>query len=92
MGSEIKERLKVMLSEIKGDKTLVEKITDSIDLINSVGLDSIQMVNFILLVEDEFGIEINFENFGLANLKNIEIFGQYIMDLKAKAEVSNLNV
>jgi acyl carrier protein len=88
----IKERLKTMIVEITGNESLSGNISDATDLINGVGLDSIQMVNLILMIEDEFAIEIDFENFNIENLKSIENFSQFITDLKGKREEKNLNV
>jgi acyl carrier protein len=82
MELDVKERLKTMIVEITGNESLSGNISDATDLINGVGLDSIQMVNLILMIEDEFSIEIDFENFNIENLKSIENFSQFITDLK----------
>jgi acyl carrier protein len=82
MELDVKERLKTMIVEITGNESLSGNISDATDLINGVGLDSIQMVNLILMIEDEFAIEIDFENFNIENLKSIENFSQFITDLK----------
>ncbi len=50
------------------------------------------MVNFILMIEDEFAIEIDFENFNIENLNSLENFTQFITDLKGKTELKNLSV
>ena len=91
MELDIKEKLKTMIVEITGNESLSGNITDATDLINGVGLDSIQMVNLILMIEDEFSIEIDFENFSIENLKSVENFSQFITELKEKKEVKNLN-
>ena len=88
----VKERLKKMIVEITGNESLNGNISDATDLIDGVGLDSIQMVNLILMIEDEFAIEIDFENFSMENLRNIENFSQYIADLKGNPEVKNMEI
>jgi acyl carrier protein len=60
---DLKSRIKRLLGEVTGDTSLPDRITESTDIINELGLDSIQMINFILMVEDELAIEIDFQNF-----------------------------
>ena len=84
MEIDIKDRLKSMLADISGNQSLRNEIKDTTDLIYGVGIDSIQMINFILKVEEEFAIEIDFDNFGIENMKNVEIFGEYISNLKTE--------
>lgn len=42
------------------------------------GLDSLQLINLILLVEDEYNIEIDFESFDYDLLDRIESFCEFI--------------
>jgi acyl carrier protein len=52
------DELNEIISELKGD--LVELSMDS-NLIDDFVLDSLQMINFILQIEDRFNIEIDFD-------------------------------
>lgn len=67
-----------ILSEIKNDPGLLETLNGDSDIINGVGLDSLQMINFVLRVEDEFEIEIDFDEFDLCHLNSIDSFVSYI--------------
>ncbi|MFD2876795.1 phosphopantetheine-binding protein [Paenibacillus rhizoplanae] len=49
-----------ILSEIKNNPELLLTATEATDIVNEVGLDSLQMINFILRIEDEFEIEFDF--------------------------------
>ena len=42
------------------------------------GMESLQILNFILQVEDEFGCEINFDDFDMEILGSIDTFCEYI--------------
>jgi acyl carrier protein len=77
---EYKERLIKILIEVTGNQGLAIDLPDSTDIINEIGLDSIQMINFVLLIEDEFRIEIDFENFNVSNLQSISVLCEYIAD------------
>jgi len=74
----MEERIKTILCEVKEDHSLMDNLCSSSDIINEVGLDSLQMINFILRVEDEFGIEIDFENFDISQISSIGTFCNYI--------------
>ncbi len=77
---DVKAKIKELLAEVTGDTALSGNLTDSSDLINEIGLDSIQMINFILMVEDEFGIEIDFENFDYTNFERFDSFCQFVSE------------
>lgn len=47
-------------------------------VIHDFGLDSLQMVNFFLNLEDEFNIAIDFENFDYKLLQSIQVLADYI--------------
>lgn len=64
-------------------KTMVdpEKINSfavDIDLVNDLQFDSLQTINFILAIEEEFGIEINFENFDFEMMESINKMSSFL--------------
>ena len=70
-----------ILSNLKNDKTLLTSLNAESDLINDVGLDSLEMINFILMVEDAFDIEINYETFDFTLLSSIDKISRYFEEL-----------
>lgn len=74
----VNEKLTQLLVEVTENSSLSNTITETTDIINEVGLDSIQMINFILLIEDEFDIQIDFENFDVENLCNLNTLGKFV--------------
>ena len=74
----MEEKIKSILCEVKDNYLLMDKLCSSTNIVNDVGLDSLQMINFILRVEDEFGIEIDFENFDISQVGSISTFCNYI--------------
>lgn len=75
------EQIIAIISEIKGDASLAATLNERSDLMVDAGLDSLQLINFILRIEDEFGVEIDFESFDLEHLRSVDRFVQFISGL-----------
>lgn len=69
-----------ILGEIKEDPAAAEEYSGDSRIIEEIGLDSLEMINFVLTVEDEFGIEINFDQFDYSNLEDVKTFAQFIYE------------
>ncbi|MBU3090201.1 acyl carrier protein [Clostridium gasigenes] len=67
-----------ILSEIKEDETLKNSLSSDSKIIDKVGLDSLQMINFILMVEEAFNIEIDYEEFDFDYLESINSFCSFL--------------
>nr|WP_275983454.1 acyl carrier protein [Paenibacillus hamazuiensis] len=74
----IHEKVISIICEIKNEPDLAGRLTASSDVLNDAGLDSLQLINFILRIEDEFGIEIDFDQFDMEHLQSIERFCEFI--------------
>lgn len=75
----MKEKIKEILCDIKSEDSLTkENITEDADIINDIGLDSLQLINFLLRVEDEFGIQVDFDNLDLKCFESLEAFCVFI--------------
>ena len=77
----MKTRVVELMARVKGDPSLVGKIGGSSHLVDDVGLDSLQMINLILLIENEFGIEIDFDSFQVDHLSSLDRFTEYLQGL-----------
>ena len=74
----MKEKIKQILGELKNDASFSEKFNDSSSIIDDLGLDSLQMINFFLKLEDELDLEIEFDAFDFAYLNSIETFCSFL--------------
>ncbi|CAH1191922.1 MULTISPECIES: acyl carrier protein [Paenibacillus] len=72
------ETLKNIIATVREDDSLRETLTLESDLINDVELDSLQMITFILGVEDAFGVEIVYEDLDLTCLRSIGAFMAFL--------------
>ncbi len=74
-----------IISQIKDDEQLVKDLNEHSNIMEDGGLDSLQMINFILKVEEKFGIEIDLEEFEFSHMESITAFCQYISKYEKKA-------
>ncbi|MDO3681710.1 acyl carrier protein [Paenibacillus ehimensis] len=68
-----------ILCQIKeGSPSLRERLTLETDLNDDVGLDSLQMINFMVKVEEELRIEIDYDEFDYSHLRSIGTFIDFL--------------
>jgi len=67
----MQETIKKILSEVKDTPVALITLSDDTDIINDIGLDSLQMVTFMLKVEEELDIQIDFENLDFSTLMSV---------------------
>jgi acyl carrier protein len=75
------EKLIQILAEIVNEPDLAGQIGPGTDIINELGLDSLQMINLALRVEDEFQITIDFETFDFDTLLSVQAFWEFIQSM-----------
>jgi len=78
----MEQKVKEIIGEIKEKPYLAHVLSDETDIINDVELDSLQMINFILRVEEEFDLEFDYDNFNYDHLSSITSFCQFISEQK----------
>lgn len=78
------ETITEIVIKVKEDDSFRSSLTPKSDLINEVGLDSLQMINFILEVEDHFGVEIVYEDLDYSYLLSVERFIDFLNGMEKK--------
>ncbi|PUA34626.1 D-alanyl carrier protein [Paenibacillus elgii] len=73
------EILITVLKDILNDQDV--HITTNLNLVNDLNIDSIQLINFILKVEEKLGIDIDYQGIQLEHLESIKQFHDYIMGI-----------
>ena len=76
------QEVKLILEKIKGIPGLAAQLSDSADIIEDIGLDSLQMMEFMLEVESQLNLEIDFEKLDFSYLKSIEKFSGILQQMK----------
>jgi acyl carrier protein len=77
----------IMIQELKLEDITPETFDPDIDLIDEVGIDSMDLATVALLLRDEYAIRIDEDDY--PKLKNIRLISEYIDNkLKTRAETS----
>lgn len=79
---EVINGLSQILVEIKEDKTLTDKLSENSNLINDVGIDSLQMISLMINIEEKFSVELNFSQINLDHLNSIGSLADFILQQK----------
>ncbi|MBW4635807.1 MAG: acyl carrier protein [Iphinoe sp. HA4291-MV1] len=74
--------IKMLLEEVKGVPGFSKNLSDSASLIEDVKLDSLEMINFMLRIEEELKIEIDFEQLDFSYLNSLQEFSDFLVKMK----------
>lgn len=78
----MQETIKKVLSEVKDTPVEAMSLSNDTDIINDIGLDSLQMVTFMLKLEDELDIQIDFDNLDFSNLISVSSLCDFLSKQK----------
>ena len=79
--------IKQVLVNALGNGLGVHEIDPDVDLIDGYGIDSLQMISFLLGVEDAFDIELDYAGLNLDDLRSVRQYAAYVERL-TQAQVS----
>lgn len=82
---EMINQIKLLLEEVKGVPDLATSLSDSADIIDDVQLDSIEMINFMLKIEERLKVEIDFEQLEFSYLKSLSAFADFLLRMQPLA-------
>lgn len=71
-------KIKTILETVTENPGSAANIGDNDNIITDVALDSVQMIEFMLELEENFGIEINFDELDFSHLTSVSILASYI--------------
>jgi acyl carrier protein len=74
-----------LVALVTKNPALAEKVNASTDLVNEIGLDSLQMIDFLLGLEDEFGVEVDFDSLDIQHLTSVEALCRFVCALRLAA-------
>lgn len=77
-------RLIVIVAEVLGDRELVSKLSAESDLLADAGLDSIEMTELMLRIEDEFGVELDYERLELHHFRKLSRLEEFLNESRGK--------
>jgi acyl carrier protein len=82
----MEQTIKTILGEIIENPNKALEFKSDTNIISDVGLDSLKLINFILKVEEELNIYIDFDSFTHDDLTSIEKFSNFLQKCE---QVSN---
>ena len=72
------DALKEILASMRDDPELARTLPDTASLINDVELDSLELLQFMLEIEAELGIQIDFEKLDYEDLESLERLAAFL--------------
>ncbi len=82
----IEDRVKLVLAKVLDNGTTAEEIGSGADLVEEYGLDSLQTITFLLAIEDEFDLELDYPKLQLDDLRSVRQFSTFVERLAAPVQ------
>jgi acyl carrier protein len=76
--SDLVFEIKTVLARVLANGTAADDIGTAADLVEEYGLDSLQMISFLLAIEDALNVEVDYENLELEHLRSVSQFAAYV--------------
>jgi acyl carrier protein len=83
--SDLVFEIKTVLARVLANGTAADDIGTAADLVEEYGLDSLQMISFLLGIEDALNVEVDYENLELEHLRSVGQFAAYVGRLTTAA-------
>ncbi|CCH20177.1 MULTISPECIES: acyl carrier protein [Micromonospora] len=78
--AEVVTRMAALLARVLEDPALAQEVTADTNLLLDLGIDSLHMITFLLAVEEEFDVEIDFESLDSIHLESVKAFCHFALD------------
>lgn len=76
--AELQQVIIRVLAEIKQDPGLPARITPETSLVEEVGLDSLELTDLMLRLEETPGLTVDYERFTLQHLRSLAAFAEFL--------------
>ncbi|MFC0623551.1 acyl carrier protein [Kribbella deserti] len=83
---DIENRVKMVLAKVLDNGIGPDEIGPEADLIAEYGLDSLQTITFLLAIEDEFDVELDYPSLRLDDLRSVRQFSSFVARLAAPVQ------
>ncbi|GIJ76658.1 acyl carrier protein [Micromonospora phaseoli] len=77
---EVITRMAALLARVLEEPSLAHETTADTNLLMDIGIDSLHMITFLLAVEEEFDVEIDFESLDAVHLESVKAFCHFALD------------
>lgn len=76
--------IKMILGKLKRDASMAVQLSDEADLIDEVGLDSLEMLQFMLEAEERLELQIDFDALEFDYLRSIRVLAEFLDTMPRK--------
>ena len=83
-GALIRRIAEIIITELRLEEVTVDTFDPELDLVDELGIDSMDLATIALVIRDEFGIRIDEDDY--PKLTTIRIIAQYIADKQSSGE------
>src|SRR5262245_18538916 len=84
------DAIKQTLEKVKGVRGLARKLADDADIIATVGLDSLEMLRFMLDIEERLSIQIDFDRLEYSSFNSIRALAEFMEAMPSKINANPL--
>lgn len=74
----ILRELKAILERVTGRADLAQRLSDTASVIDDVGLDSLEMMNFMLEIERRLAVEIDFDKLDFEAMRSLTVLAEFL--------------
>ena len=74
----MEETIRTLLAETLEDAQAAESWGPDTDIINDIGIDSLQIVRFLLALEDRIGISLDYDQLSFDDFSSISALADFI--------------
>ena len=82
--------IKSILGQLRASPEMASQLSDSADLVNDIELDSLELLQFLLEIEANLDIKIDFESLEYSHLNSISILATFLDTLPSRRTGKNL--
>jgi acyl carrier protein len=86
MNDDIGLEIRTVLATVLDNGTTAQDISADADMVTEYGIDSLQMISFLLGIEDTFDVPLDYENLELDHLRSVRQFTDYVASLRVTAQ------
>lgn len=76
--------IKEIVAKLRGNPQLADEMTDTADLVDGLALDSLEMLQFMLELEDRLAIRIDFDRLEFSYLRSIRTLADFLDTMPAR--------
>ncbi len=83
----MKHTLAEILSDVLSREISPDALNEQSDLMTDLGLNSLDLLQFIVKIEEAFDIEINIESLDLKYFNKLELLQSFILEMQGNKDV-----